>query len=299
MLYTRLKFKMNAQLPPFYTHKSLKEFSTFGIGGMARLFTEVTSVEEMQSVLAYCHDNVIPFFILGKGSNCLFDDRGIDGLVIHNKISYLTFIGEEVEVGAGYSFSMLGFKTAKQGLAGLEFASGIPASVGGAIFMNAGANGKETEETLTEVHFVDETGHLHVFPKQQLQFGYRFSVFQQRKGAIVSAKFKLSSSIDARAKQLAIIEYRRKTQPYGELSIGCVFKNPSGGAAGAYIEQCGLKGISIGDAEVSCLHANFIINRKNASAKEVLALARQVQESVKQQMGVELELEVRCIPYQI
>ena len=116
-------------VPQFQEHKPLREFSTFSIGGPARLFTEVTTVSQMQQTLAYCHEKGIPFFILGKGSNCLFDDRGIDGLVIHNKISYLEIQKEEVEVGSGYSFSLLGLKTAKKGLSGLEFASGIPATV--------------------------------------------------------------------------------------------------------------------------------------------------------------------------
>jgi UDP-N-acetylmuramate dehydrogenase len=286
-------------LPPFQRNKSLREVSTFYIGGPARLFVEVTSIEEMQTVLKHCNEEKISFFILGKGSNCLFDDRGFDGLVIQNKISYFQIKGLEVEVGAGYSFSMLGLKTAKQGLSGLEFASGIPATVGGAIFMNAGANGQETFNTLSEVLFIDETGNLHSYKKKELAFRYRFSSFQEKKGAIVGAKFCLTSSEEARNKQLSIIDYRTKTQPYNQPSIGCIFKNPEGASAGGLIEKSGLKGFCIGDAEVSLKHANFIVNRREALAKDVLALARHVQETVKEETGVDLEMEVRCIPYQI
>jgi len=286
-------------LPPFQADKQLKEFSTIGIGGPARLFVSVTEIEQMQAILLYCSDQSLPFFVLGKGSNCLFSDQGIDGLVIQNKISYLQIEGEEVEVGAGFSFSMLGLKTAKQGLSGLEFASGIPASVGGAIFMNAGANGQETAQTLTDVTFVDEKGDLYTWSKEELQFGYRYSSFQNKKGAIVSAKFRLTQSEEARNKQLSIIEYRTRTQPYGSLSIGCIFRNPEGGSAGALIENAGLKDFSVGDATVSNKHANFILNKNKAHAEDVLVLAKQIQERVKKISGIELEMEVRCIPYQV
>ena len=286
-------------LPLFQSDKPLKEVSTFGIGGPAKLFTEVFEIEQMQVVLAHAFDQSLPFFVLGKGSNCLFDDRGFDGLVIHNKISYLKIEGCEVDVGSGFSFSMLGLRTAKQGLAGLEFASGIPATVGGAIYMNAGANGQETFQTLFEVRFVDAQGNLHTLTKEELEFSYRFSSFQKRRGAIVSAKFHLTECTAARGKQLSIIEYRTETQPYGDRSIGCFFKNPVGKSAGALIEQAGLKGFSVGGAEVSTKHANFIVNKEGALAGDVLILAKQVQEKVKEATGVELEMEARCIPYQI
>lgn len=286
-------------LPPFQPNKLLKEVSTFGIGGPAQFFVEVSSSLEMQAILSHCYKEKIPFFILGKGSNCLFDDQGLNGLVIQNKISYLNVVENEVEVGAGYSFSMLGLKTAKLGLAGLEFASGIPATVGGAIYMNAGANGGETFQTLSEVQFVDGQGNLQTFSKKELEFSYRFSSFQKKKGAIVSAKFTLSPCLEAREKQLSIIEYRTKTQPYKDPSIGCFFKNPQGGSAGALIEKAGLKGFSVGGAEVSQKHANFIINKEGALAKDVLLLAKEVKERVKESLGIELEQEARCIPYQI
>jgi len=281
---------------PFEAGKSLSELSTFGIGGPARFFTTVQSVEELSSALRECHKQNLPFFVLGKGSNSLFDDKGFDGLVILNKINFCKWGEFFVDVGAGYSFSLLGTQTARKGWAGLEFASGIPGYVGGAVFMNAGANGTETCETLQEVTYVDEEGNIEILPKSTLSFSYRFSSFQKRKGAVASAKFALFSSEEARQKQLMIIDYRKKTQPYSDMSAGCVFRNPSSHSAGALIEKSGLKGFKMGGAEVSTLHANFIVNKGGATAKEVLELATHVKEVVKEKTGIELEMEVRYVP---
>ena len=284
---------------PFQCDKPLRELSTFGIGGPARFFLEVHKIEEMQAAIRFCYEQKLPFFILGKGSNSLFDDRGFDGVVLLNKISFCQFEWPLVHVGAGYSFSLLGTQTARKGWSGLEFASGIPGSVGGAIFMNAGANGAECCETLFDVTFVTEKGDIEVLKRDQIAFSYRTSSFQQRKGAIVSAKFLLQPSEEARQKQLGIIEYRTRTQPYGDKSAGCVFRNPEDGKAGALIQQSGLKGKRIGGAEVSMRHANFIVNREGASARDILELAAFVKHTVKEKTGVELEMEIRSVPYQM
>jgi UDP-N-acetylmuramate dehydrogenase len=277
--------------------KLLAPYSTFGIGGPARLFCTVTSLEEMQQVLIDCQRQKVPFLIIGKGSNCLFDDRGFKGCVILNKISFVHFDYPVVRVGAGYSFSLLGVQTARSGWRGLEFASGIPGSVGGAIYMNAGASGSETERCLIEVSFIDETGTLTVYPRQALAFGYRSSCFQQRRGAIVAAAFMLECFAEARTKQLSLLSYRTRTQPYGEKSAGCVFRNPTGASAGALIEKSGLKGMRIGGAEVSTMHGNFIVNKEQAKAEDVLALANHIRQVVKDKTGCNLEMEIRLIPY--
>lgn len=283
----------------FQAHKPLKELSTFGIGGSAKYFIEISTIEDMQGLIAFCGREGLDYIVIGKGSNCLFDDRGFDGVAILNKISFCTIEGLRVHVGAGYSFSLLGVQTARKGLSGLEFASGIPATVGGAVYMNAGANKQETKDHLYEVSFVNEMGELEVLKKSDLHFAYRTSSFQKRKGAIVSVVFHLTENAEARKKQLAIIDYRTKTQPYGEKSAGCVFRNPVEGSAGALIEKSGLKGVGLGGAEVSLMHANFIINKADAKTKDVLALASQVQERVKESTGIELEMEIRCIPYSL
>ena len=279
--------------------KLLKEVSTLGIGGPAQYYVEIRTVEEMQNVLIYCYDQALPFFILGRGSNCLFDDRGFAGVIIHNKIDFKEENPPGIfHVGAGYNFSLLGSQTAREGWSGLEFASGIPGSVGGAVFMNAGANGKETCESLTSVDFLTPDGVFQIMKKENLQFSYRTSSFQSTRGAIVGATFSLTPSKDARQKQIEIITYRKNTQPYSEKSAGCIFRNPSCGHAGALIDKSGLKGARIGGAKVSEIHANFIVNTDNAKAAEVLALIDHIKRRVKDHAEVDLESEVRYIPYE-
>jgi UDP-N-acetylmuramate dehydrogenase len=280
----------------FEVDKPLSQLSTFGIGGPARFFIEVQKPEELPDLLKYCRTQKLPFFVVGKGSNCLFDDRGFDGLVILNKIAFCQCEWPIINVGAGYSFSLLGTQSARKGWSGLEFASGIPGSVGGAIYMNAAASGTETCESLLEVTFVNEQGDCEILKRDQIAFSYRFSSFQERKGVITSAKFLLYPSEEARKKQLGIIDYRTRTQPYSDKSAGCVFRNPESHSAGALIQQCGLKGKRIGGAEVSTMHANFIINKGGASSKDILELAEEVKKTVKEKTGIELEMEICYVP---
>ncbi len=280
----------------FQEGRSLKDLTTFGIGGPAKYFIEATSVEQLSEIISQCHEKNLRYFVLGKGSNTLFSDEGYNGVVILNKIHFCEEEKGIFYVGAGYSFSLLGSQTARKGWAGLEFASGIPGSVGGAVYMNAGANGGETFQYLTEVTYINEKGKIEVLPKGKLQWSYRMSSFQTLKGAIAAAKFHLIPSAEARARQLKIIDYRTKTQPYGDMSAGCVFRNASLSSAGALIEQSGLKGFSIGGAEVSPLHANFIVNRKDAKAQDVIDLAAHVKKVVHEKTGCDLEMEIRVIP---
>jgi UDP-N-acetylmuramate dehydrogenase len=281
----------------FEEGRLLKELTTFGIGGPAKYFTQVTSIPELQEVIRFCSEKSLRFFVLGKGSNSLFSDQGFDGVVILNKIHFF----EEKEgifyVGAGYSFSLLGSQTARKGWEGLEFASGIPGTVGGAIFMNAGANGAETFETVVDVTYVNEKGEVEILAKSGLKWGYRHTCFHERRGAIGAARFQLKRSETARQKQLSLIQYRTQTQPYSDLSAGCVFRNTPEASAGKLIQACGLKGLSIGGAEVSTLHANFIINKGHATAEDVVALAGHVQQVVQEKTGHFLEMEIRVIPY--
>ena len=162
--------------------------------------------------------------------------------------------------------------------------------------MNAGANGGCTADCLEMVTFLDADGQKHCLQRTELSFAYRHSPFQNRHGAILEARFRLKPETTARANQLKIIDYRMKTQPYKDKSAGCVFRNPPGGlSAGALIEKCGLKGFSVGGAKVSEMHANFIVNAKNATAKDVQALICEVQTQVQGQTGIALELEVRIL----
>ncbi len=272
-------------------NRFLSEFSTFGIGGPIRFFVEVSSVEEMEAAVSIN----IPKWILGKGSNCLFSEKGFDGLVILNKIDFCTWQETQVSVGSGYSFSLLGVQSARKGLSGLEFASGIPASVGGAIFMNAGANGQETCDTLQSVVYYDQK--REILQRKDLQFSYRTSPFQKMGGVILAATFNLTPKQTARALQLQIIDRRMHTQPLQEKSAGCVFRNPPGQSAGALIDRCGLKGATVGFAKVSEKHANFIINTGGARASDVLALIALVQQKVLEQTGIHLEPEIRVMDH--
>ena len=163
--------------------------------------------------------------------------------------------------------------------------------------MNAGANGAETCESLKRVLFVDADGSLHNIEKKSLHFSYRYSTFHEKKGAIAGAEFQLTRSETARPKQLKILSYRTKTQPYGEKSAGCVFRNPPSNSAGRLIEQCGLKGEQSGGAQVSKVHANFIINTGSSSSSDVLNLIDRITDRVKKETGIVLENEIRFIPY--
>jgi len=288
---------MTALPPPsFQKNKDIASLTTIGIGGIAKYYVSVTTIDALREALFWCKENEEPFVMIGRGSNCLFQDCGFNGLIIHNKIDFCKDLGHGIfYVGAGHNFSRLGAYTARKGWSGLEFASGIPASVGGAVFMNAGANGSETCDTLLSVEYLSETGELSTFSRDSLAFKYRHSPFQLMKGAIVSATFALTASEESRQKQLSIIEYRKDTQPYHEKSSGCIFRNPDNAHAGALIEQSGLKEMQIGGAQVSDMHANFIVNKEGATAEDVQKLIAHVQARVKERTGVTLESEVRII----
>lgn len=278
--------------------RSLKELSTFGIGGPIRFYLEASQIAHIEQAIEWALVQKIPYFILGKGSNSLFDDQGFDGLVIHNTIDFCNVDGCRVYAGAGYSFSLLGTQTAKQGLSGLEFAAGIPGSVGGAVYMNAGANGQETAQALEKVLYFDPSaGEKSIF-REQLTFGHRISSFQSMGGVILAAHFILTEKDDARKTQLAYLNDRMTSQPYKERSAGCAFRNPSKDlSAGALIDQCGLKGLKCGGAEVSRIHANFIVNVSDASSRDVMTLIGQVQRQVYEKTRIWLEPEVRLVSF--
>ncbi|MDR3623759.1 MAG: UDP-N-acetylmuramate dehydrogenase [Chlamydiales bacterium] len=285
----------------FKKNELLSKVSTFRLGGPADYCIEARDIETLIQVLHFCKSNHLDYFVIGKGSNCLFSDLGFRGLVIINKIDFMEVKKNRFRVGAGYSFSLLGSQTARLGFSGLEFAAGIPASVGGAVFMNAGANGKEVCESLESVEYVSNDGDVRVFEKDELTFGYRKSSFQEMRGVIVAATFKLEECKLARGRQLEIIQYRKKTQPLNEPSAGCVFQNPKGQkeesclSAGKLIEMSELKGISLGGVKVSEKHANFIVNTGSGSAQDVLRLVQLIKSQVKEKMGIELREEIRLI----
>jgi UDP-N-acetylmuramate dehydrogenase len=275
----------------------LKNYSTYGIGGPASEFVEARTKADLISFLLDAKILNKKIIVIGKGSNCLFDDRGFNGLVIVNKIQEIEWKEDSVVVGSGYSFSYLGIQMSRKGFTGLEFASGIPGSIGGAVYMNAGASLSETKDKLLEVEFLHDSGEVRVYKKDEIEFSYRMSSFQKMKGAILSATFQLIPSSDAKEKQEKLLNHKIATQPYNEKSCGCVFRNPIGDSAGRIIESLGLKGLTQGGAKISEKHANYIVNTNCASSEDVLALIRYVQLKALQISGLYLETEVKCIPY--
>lgn len=274
----------------------LSTLSTFGIGGKARWLFRAERREDIQEALAFVGQTGCPYIVVGRGSNCLFSDEGFSGLVIYNRIETFRDLGDgRFEVGGGGSFPSLGLQTASRGWSGLEFAAGIPGSVGGAVFMNAASHQQQTQDALAWVDYVDERGTLIRLTKEELAFGYRYSSLQKAKGAIVEVGFVLRADRGAVVRQQEMLAYRKKTQPYRDRSAGCVFRNPPLASAGRLIEEAGLKGAKIGGAEVSHIHANFIVNRHQATARDVLALMNHVRDTVADKHGVRLESEIRCI----
>jgi len=227
----------------------------------------------------------------------LFSDHGYPGLVILNQMVGVTSVKETASfsVGSGLSFAQLGLMTARLGFAGLEFAAGIPGTVGGAVVMNAGAFGQETFDTLVSVDLLDETREVQRKEREALSFGYRYSEFLGGRSIIVGANFSLRKDDEVAERQKQMMQKRRISQPYMARSAGSVFRNPPGTSAAMLIDAAGLKGRRCGGASVSTMHANFIINQGDATAEDVCSLISLVQEEVHQRSGVWLEHEIRVI----
>ena len=276
----------------------LKEFTTFKIGGPARYFTRIKTGKDAISAIKFAKKNNLKFLVIGKGSNILIDTKGFDGLIILNQINHLEVKGNLVIVGSGYKYPLLAHKLLRLGLTGLEFAAGIPATVGGAVFMNAGASGYQTSDVLEKIVYLTDQLELVTLEKEELDFSYRRSFLQKKKGIVLEATFNLKSMEGGKKLQRELTDYRIKTQPYSSYSAGCVFQNPKKNVSAAYlIDKCSLKNKRLGGAVVSEKHANFIINEDNATSDDVLSLIEYVKTKVKEQTGYLLNEELRYIPY--
>ena len=275
----------------------LAPLTSFHIGGKADYFVSVTDAKAVETVLRAAKQTATPLFVLGNGSNLLVSDRGIRGAVLHLKGNRITREENTLTAFAGTSLSALCIEAQKAGLSGLEFAFGIPGSVGGAVFMNAGAYGGEMANVLKTVTFLDENGAVQTLPAKELQLGYRTSVFKQNGAIILSAAVELSPDSPENIKQKMddFLARRKEKQPLEWPSAGSTFKRPEGHFAGALIEQCGLKGLAVGDAAVSEKHAGFIINKGKATARDVRQLIETVRRTVLRQTGVLLEPEVLAV----
>lgn len=277
----------------------LKTMTTFKIGGNARYILLPHSEEQAAEIIAACSRNGVKPFILGNGSNVLFPDDGYDGVILHLEegFSNLTLDGDVICCGAGVSLSRLCHFALEHGLTGLEFAYGIPGSVGGGAFMNAGAYGGEMKDVVLSCRHITPEGEIGELSGDALQFGYRDSAYKHNGCMITSVRFQLKRGERAQIKATMedLIGRRRSKQPVEYPSAGSVFKRPPNHFAGTLIEQCGLKGTQIGGAQVSEKHAGFIINVGGATCADVTQLIRLVQDAVREKTGVVLEPEVMMI----
>ncbi len=285
---------------PLFVAEPLKKYTSWKIGGPADLFYCPRNHRECAEVLQLARQAAIPVTFLGAGSNVLVADEGIRGLVIQTT-DWREVTWEECRVtaGAGTLISTLSRAAAERGLTGLEYAVGIPGSLGGAVLMNAGAYGYALEQVIEKVKSLDEIGQLREYTKAELALGYRTSIFKKKKELIVEATLCLQPGDTEAIKETmkGYLNTRREKQPLEMPSAGSVFKNTERGA-GRLVEAAGAKGLRVGDAQVSEKHANFIINLGEAKATDVLTLIAEVQRAVKRQFNVDLETEVVCLGFE-
>jgi UDP-N-acetylmuramate dehydrogenase len=278
------------------THEPLAPYTTWKIGGPADVMIVPSSKEKLAHTVRLLNRLQVPWFLLGKGSNLLVSDKGFRGAVIRlgRAFEEIRFEGGTVYAGAGLSFIRMSVLAGKEGLTGLEFAGGIPGSVGGAVYMNAGAHGSDVSRILKKAEVLLESGEWLTMEKGDLQYDYRHSLLHQTRGIVTDAVFELQHGDrkEIAAAMAAYKDRRLRTQPLQLPCAGSTFRNPAGHFAAKLIEEAGLKGKRIGGAEVSGLHANFIINTGQATAKDVLDLIAHIRSAVKDRTGVELVTEV-------
>lgn len=277
--------------------ESMANHTTFKIGGNAPLYIEVNKPSQLSQIVKLCKEENVEYFILGNGSNLLVSDKGVDYVVICLKgdfknISLLD--NNTLYCGAGASLASLCREAEKNGLSGLEFAWGIPGTVGGAAYMNAGAYGGEMKDVVYSVHHIDKDGNLGTIKSSDLNFSYRHSIYKENGYIIIgiTVKLKLDNKNEIRNKMDDFMDRRKSKQPLEYPSAGSVFKRPEGNYAGTLIEQCGLKGKTIGGAQVSEKHAGFIINIGGATCNDVQQLIEHIQSTVKDKTGYILEREI-------
>lgn len=279
--------------------EAMSRHTTFRIGGNAEYFLTPETPEQLTMLLHELKRAGMPYFILGNGSNLLVSDGGIDGAVIslYKKMADIRCENTEIYAQCGALLSRIAAVALKNELTGFEFASGIPGSLGGAVCMNAGAYGSEMSGVIKSVEYMDADGNTGVRYAEECEFGYRKSIFAIRGEIVLGCTLALEkgSATEIRAKMNELTEKRVSKQPLDKPSAGSVFKRPEGHFAGGLIEQAGLKGYTVGGAQVSEKHAGFIVNTGGATAADVLALIKHIQKTVFDMSGVMLEPEVKMI----
>ncbi len=285
------KVKENVPLAPYTSAR---------IGGPADIFITADTVAELTRVVKFLWKNDMPFVMLGGGANILVSDKGVRGVVVLNRAKGVKFhLGDQPSVAAesGVVFSNLVNRCASKGLSGIEWGAAVPGTIGGAVYGNAGAFGGDVAGSLISTELLTESG-KETFTVEQMGYAYRASVLKRGeiKAIVLSAELSLKNSTkeDVTVKIQQFSAHRKATQPPGA-SMGSMFKNPSGDYAGRLIEVSGLKGVRIGNAEISPLHGNFFINHANTKAEDIRALIQLAQKTVKEKQGVELELEIEMV----
>ncbi len=278
----------------------MSKYTSFKCGGNASLLIIPNSIDEIKKIITFCRENGVEPLIIGNGSNLLVSDKGINGVIIKigSKISKIELLDDTtIYCEAGASLKSLCMFALENSLSGLEFAYGIPGTLGGAVYMNAGAYGGEMKDVLYSCEHLDTNGKIGSLEKDELDLSYRRSAYTNNSYTVLSAIMKLKKADKAEIKESMNDKLRRRKekQPLEYGSAGSTFKRPEGYFAGALIEQSGLKGYSVGGAEVSEKHAGFVINKNSATATDVIKLIHDVQNKVYEKFGVMLETEVKII----
>ncbi|MCI8983773.1 MAG: UDP-N-acetylmuramate dehydrogenase [Hungatella sp.] len=280
------------------TNEPMSRHTTFRIGGPARYYVRPKTREQLARIAMLCRRENVSWYVVGHGSNLLAGDEGYDGVILSTEgLTRCQVEGEEMRAEAGLLLSRAAKEAARMSLGGFEFAAGIPGTVGGAVVMNAGAYGSELKDVLTWVRVLDTEGKILTLEAGELELGYRTSRIPSEGYVVLEAGFKLAAgdreAILGRMEELAA--KRREKQPLDYPSAGSTFKRPAGHFAGKLIEDAGLRGFRVGGAQVSEKHCGFVVNRKDATAADVMELCREVKRRVREQSGVELELEVKLL----
>lgn len=277
----------------------MKRHTTFRIGGPADFFLLPSTVDEVRGILEICREEELPYFILGNGSNLLVSDKGYRGVIIqlYRNFSNISVEGNEICASSGALLSQIAAAARNASLTGFEFAGGIPGTLGGAVFMNAGAYGGELKDVLKEAVVMTEQGEILTLPVEKLDMGYRTSRIKKAGYLVLEARLVLEQGDMDKIRDITkdLTEKRVSKQPLEYPSAGSTFKRPEGYFAGKLIMDAGLRGYQVGDAQVSEKHCGFVINKGNATAADVLTLIENVREKVHEQFGVTLEPEVKFL----
>jgi len=286
-------------------NEPMSEHTSFKIGGNADFFITPTNTEQIKEIIFYCVKNAISYFVMGNGSNLLVSDDGYRGIIIqlYDKFNHIECVdnGQKVIVKtqAGVMLGRLGNELMRQSITGFEFATGIPGTVGGAIMMNAGAYGGEIKDVIISACLMDSCGNIVTLSNSQLELGYRTSIISKKGYIVLEAEFELEKGNQEEIKN-KLNEFtirRREKQPLELPSAGSIFKRPKGNFTGKLICDANLMGYTVGGAQVSKKHAGFVVNIGNATAADIIKLTDEVKNKVKEQFGVELELEVRKLGF--